>query len=297
MRFCCRDIRAILSIALAAALLLILPPPSSASAETVASLTAEFERLVRVEADLFDARETSERRASDPGPILFGGKDGPVSEMTIAEAGVYVDRLIERIDVVGIEQVYLSTLSPFEQMIVATLRDGGLYREKILDRLVRRGEAVRARERTNVATIDAMLEDVRAQAEAVIARRDRLRAAVARGDDSAFSGPGTNPVCLDDAVPVDQRALYWRAGDGGSNTDPVKGDFICRGVPWQTYWFDLVTADALQRWECAEDDPHNCRMNPERTYPITRRYINDEGRDVVDHGTGRPSRVTFYPPQ
>lgn len=281
---------AVLVRRVAAIALALVVPFTAPAEETLADLDARYERLVRAEADLLADRETSARRVTDRDLILIGGADGPVTEMTGAEAAAWLDGLMARVEVLGLDQVYLGALSPWEQMIVAGLHATGLDREMMLDRLRRDSAPLRAREATNAATLEAMLDDVRAEAEALQSRRVALRAGIARGDASDLSGAGTNPVCLDDAVPVDHRAVYWSfyGSDGVKNA--VKGPYICRGFDW----FDVLTDDELQRWVCAEGNPHDCRMNPERTYRIKSRTIDDLGRTIVLLDTNHRDGITIF---
>lgn len=283
----------LLPVAILAALItaLALPGPAPGQGmETLASLDARYERLVRAETDLLEALETSARRATDRNLILIGGSDGPITEMSAAGAADWLDGLMARVEVLGLDRVYLGALSPWEQMIVAGLHQSGLDRAFILERLQRDSVPLRAREAENAATIAAMLDEVRAEAAALQARREALRVAVARGDGSDLSGAGSNPVCLDDAVPVDHRAIYWASGYGGGPHIAVKGAYICRAG----HWFDLIAGDEVQRWECAEGNPHDCRQNPDRSYAIRKRRTDDQGREVLELATANPSTITLY---
>jgi len=278
-----------LVVALALALFAPLAAPAQ---ETLADLDARYERLVRAETDLLDAHETATRRASDRSLILTGGNDGPITEMSAPEAAAWLDGLMARVEVLGLDRVYLGALSPWEQMIVAGLHQSGLDRELILERLQRDSAPLRAREAENAATIAAMLDEVRAEAAALQTRREALRAAVARGDGADLSGAGTNPVCLDDAVPVDHRAIYWASGYGsdGGKGFAVKGAYICRAG----HWFDLIAGDEVQRWECARENPHDCHLNPDLTHAIRKRTDDDQGREVLEMATANPSTITLY---
>ncbi|MBN2631749.1 MAG: hypothetical protein JXR75_14555 [Rhodobacteraceae bacterium] len=245
--------------------------------ESIGSLDTRYEQLVRAEADLLADREVAARRAENRDLILFGGIDGPVTEMTLVEAAAWVDRIMGRIAVLGLDRVYLDALSPFEQMVVEGLRQSGLDRELVLDRLRRMGEPLRTREAENLAIIDRMLDELRADAEALQARREALRAAVRRGDGSDLTGPGGNPVCPDAAVPADRVAVYWSFMGSDNRQIPVKGDYICLGA----HGFDLLVEGFVQRWECAADNVHDCRMNPDRTYAIRKRTLDTDGVERV----------------
>lgn len=151
-------------------------PCAAQSTPTLAELQQELDRLSKVESDLLDARESSQRRVSDRDLLLFGGGDGPVIEATVSQMATYIDRLIDRIEVLGFDRVYYDAMSPFEEMIVRGLRDSGMLRDAVLRNMAARSDRIRAQETENLSAIDAMLDEVRATFDKAIALRDALRA-------------------------------------------------------------------------------------------------------------------------
>lgn len=262
---------------------------TSAHGETVGGLTDQFEALVRTEADLLNEREVVRQHIENPDLVLLGEPNGAIKSISRMELTQIIDRFIERAQILGLDEIKLSTMPWYARMAAEAAIESGMARDIVIDRLQTRGKGLIDGEREKLAAINEMLEDIRAKAAEVIARRDALRKWVQTGEeptdgivlpqiiqesddmnrredkdaspnnvpeasaDPDNMSPDNNSVCRDQNTPVDHHA-YFSGIYGGSGPYMVKGAHICIGNTLK-----VITGSQIDVYDCAPNSPFTCK--------------------------------------
>lgn len=256
------------------------------SATTLDELNARYDQAARAEADLLEQISEVQRNVQDSSLILIGKPGGHVQGYNHDQLATLFGRVIDRAQVLGIDDAYLSRLSAFDAGLARIAIATGLVRDTAIARLARDTETLRAAEKDKLDWLQQELIAIRIIAGNLQAERERMREFTDTGQMPADSPTATNAVCTDYDVPVDSWAIYWKSGYGGSSKFAVKGQIICRN--WN--WFHYLTGSQLWQFNC--DQNGNCARDPD--YAMT--YVKDKNNEGIpmlkleDGGT-----ITLYP--
>jgi hypothetical protein len=190
----------------------------TASADvSLAELDARYEQLVVAEQALLDQQEEIEARLADPELILVETLSGAI----VASSRHEIERMLEgfgaQAEVLGIDEAILGSMSPMRRILVEMTGLGEIATADAMARLTIGSGNLRKRLASARGVIEGQLDDVRAQAEALQAERERLRAAIAAGTDPNL----LQTRCLDPgrALRPDRGHLHRHRRAGGIPRD------------------------------------------------------------------------------
>ncbi len=262
-------------------------------ARTIAELNGEYDRLSRAEGAILEQIDAINAMLNAPDSILVGSPEGPIYAAPRAALRESLGKAADYAQILSLDDAYLSTLSGWRQLAARALMSREVMISVAMDRLEKADPRLREIEREKIVALQDVLEQTRARAAKVLARRDALRVYVQTGKsatggdpeadipftpatgsgggggggwsdtgsnapDSAIadagSGPESNPVCLDENVPVDHLASFHKSGYGASYGYAVKGDYICR----EPLAFQYIGGGRVVWYTCDRNDPHRC---------------------------------------
>jgi hypothetical protein len=265
----------------------------TASADvSLAELDARYEQLVVAEQALLDQQEEIEARLADPELILVETLSGAI----VASSRHEIERMLEgfgaQAEVLGIDEAILGSMSPMRRILVEMTGLGEIATADAMARLTIGSGNLRKRLASARGVIEGQLDDVRAQAEALQAERERLRAAIAAGTDPNL----LQTRCLDPDAPFDRTAGIYTV-TGGQAGYRVMGDQICRGRDnWGNYLVEVIMGEQIWRYTRIESDPDRCERVEDYAWAFERGQ-DGEGREQLygPNASGTIVRVVFYP--
>ena len=261
--------------------------PGLAHAASWSELNAEYESLSRLEGELLDQIDQIQRTLNNPNMVFLSDGRGGAHAIHRDALAKIAQGALDAAQVIGLDQAYLETLPFLDRLAMEALIRSDLAIPSAVKFLARDDQNLRRAERKKIAVLEEMLRDVQARAAGVLAARDASLAPPQPA--STADGPASNPVCLDDSVPVDYLASFHKIGYGAAYGFPVKGVYICRAP----LAFQYFGAGRVVWYHCNPENPHDCTPEESGGLAFTRES-DDDGNPVLRTEDG--GSVVLHPP-